>query len=193
MEEHIWELKLILQISFLSHSKSFRLVYSQNQKLDAIVLSHNLQLGLVTVLISGKESNPWNTDVHHAMNIKDLTLKGMFKFLMEVHLLMNAIMLPEVTIRTLCSLKQPDMLVEQTRKSKKSKRSVKLSLSQAPSSNQCPQLFLTHLNSLNAMKNFRNRILKAGRKKVETIHLNHSLSKRRNRDSGKLWQILYGD
>ena len=29
------------------------------------------------------------------MNIKDLTLKGVFKFLMEVHLLMNAIMLPE--------------------------------------------------------------------------------------------------
>lgn len=129
MEEHIWELKVILQISFLSHSKSFRVVYLQNQKLDAIVLSHKLQLGLVIVFISGKKNNPWNTDVHQALNIKDLTLKGVFKSLTEAHLLMNAIMLPEVTIWAQGSRKRPDLLVEQTRKSKKSKRSVKQSQS----------------------------------------------------------------
>lgn len=121
MEEHMWELKVILQLSFPSHSKSFRVVYLQNQKLDAVVLSHNLQLSLVIVLISGKKNNPWNTDVHQAMHIKDLTLKGVFKPLMEVHLLMIAITFPEVSIGAQGSLKRPDLLVEQIRKSKKSK------------------------------------------------------------------------
>lgn len=71
MEEHIWELKLILQISFLLHSKCFRLTCSQNQKLDIIGLSHNLQLTLLTVLISGKKNNPWNRYAS-GYNIKDL-------------------------------------------------------------------------------------------------------------------------
>ena len=122
----------------------------QNQKLDAIVLSHKLQLSLVIVFISGKKNNPWNTDVHQTLNIKDLTLKGLFKSLTEVHLLMNAIMLPEVTIGAQGSRKRPDLLVEQTRKSEKSKRSVKQSQSgsffepMSPAVPNPPQQFECH-------------------------------------------------